>query len=140
MAEEDSLPSSTPTIDITVKEITLALVDGSVSYWSDSRIITFNIEIDGPNLNLINMEIVWDDDSFLNEIAIKTPSTDVSYDRIIDTGSGSSAYTENNINQVLLSGESTIRLTFNENIENVPIEVTFDINFGEYSGEYIVEL
>lgn len=138
MAEEDSLPSLT--IDITVKEITLALVDGSIYYWSEFRIVTFNIEIDGPNLNLINMEIVWDNDSLLNEIGIKTPSTDVSYDLIIDTTDDkSSPYnTENNINQVLLSGESTIRLTFNENIENVSIAVTFDINFGEYSGEHIV--
>jgi len=138
MAEEDSLPSFT--IDITVKEITLALVYGPVYYSPDFIIVTFNIEIDGPNLNLINMEeIVWDDDSFLNEIGIKTPSTDVSYDRIIDTtGDKSSPYTENNINQVLLSGESTIRLTFNESIENVPIKVTFYINFGEYSGEQLV--
>jgi len=138
--EEDSLPSST--IDITVNEITLALVDGSIDYWSDFRIVTFNIEIDGPNLNLINMQIVWDDVSFLNEIGIKTPSTDVSYDRIIDTtGNKSSPYTENNINQVLLSGESTIRLTFSESIENVPIIwVTFYVNFGEYFGDHTVEL
>jgi hypothetical protein len=141
MAKEDLLPSSSPTIDIRVKEITLALVDGSIYYWSDSRIIYFNIEIDGPNLNLINMKIVWNkDDSFLNEIGIKTPSTDVSYDRIIGTGSEDSPYIdiENDINQVLLSGESTIRLTFSESIENVPIEVIFYINFGEYFGEHIV--
>lgn len=140
-AKEDLLPSSSPTIDITVKQINLALVDGSIYYWSDSRIIYFNIEIDGPNLNLINMKIVWNkDDSFLNEIGIKTPSTDVSYDRIIGTGSEDSPYIdiENDINQVLLSGESTIRLTFSESIENVPIEMIFYINFGEYFGEHIV--
>ena len=139
MAEEDSLPYSN--LDITVKEITLALVDGSIDYWSDFRIVTFNIKIDGPNLNLVNMEIVWNKvDSLLNEIGIKTPSTDASYDRIIDTGNGSSSYIENDINQILSSGESTIRLTFSNNIENMPIDVSFYINFGEYFGEHIVKL
>jgi hypothetical protein len=138
--EEDSFPYSISILDITVKEITLALVDGSIDYWSDFRIITFNIEIDGPNLNLISMEILWDDDLFLNEIAIKTPSTDASYDCIIDTGNGPSSYIENDINRILSSGESTIRLTFSNNIQNMPIEVSFYINFGEYSGEHAVHL
>jgi len=85
------------------------------------------------------MKIVWNkDDSFLNEIGIKTPSTDVSYDRIIDTGNAPNPHNEIDINQILSSGESTIRLTFSNNIENIPIEVTFDINFGEYFGEHIV--
>ncbi|MCK4240617.1 MAG: hypothetical protein KAX30_03270, partial [Candidatus Atribacteria bacterium] len=139
MAEEDSSPYSISTLNITVKQINLALVDGSIYYWSDSRIVYFNIEIDGPNLNLINMKIAWNkDDSFLNEIGIKTPSTDVSYDRIIGTGNAPNPHNEIGINQILSSGESTIRLTFSNNIENIPIEVTFDINFGEYFGEHIV--
>ena len=117
------------------------MVYGSVYYWPGFGIVTFNIEIDGPNLNLVNMKIAWNKvDSFLNVIGIKTPSTDVSYDRIIDTGNASSPHNEYDINQILSSGESTIRLTFSNNIENMPIEVTFYISFGEYSGEHAVDL
>ena len=141
MAEANITSPSTvtllSTITVSVKEVTLILVDGTVNYWSGFIIITFNIEIDGPNLNLINMEIVWNKDiSFLNEIGIKTPSTDASYDRIIDTGDALSPYTKYNINQILLPGESTIRLTFSKNMNNVPVEVTFYTDLGEYIVEF----
>ena len=120
-------------ITVLVKDITLILVDGSVDYWSAFTIITFNIEIDGPSLNLESMKIIWNKDiSFLNEIGIKTPSSDASYDRIINTGNASSPYTEYNIDQILSPGESTVRLTFSKNMNNIPVEVSFYTDFGEY--------
>jgi hypothetical protein len=122
-------------ITIEIKDITLELVEYSLSYSppSEFEIVTFNIEINGAVLNLNGMKVVWNlTPSKLNKIEIKSPSTAENYDPIIDTGNASSPYTENNIDKNLLLGESSIRLTFSTNMEGIPLVVTFYTNYGDY--------
>jgi len=131
------LPNPSSTINITVKEVPLKLVGLSVSYTPDPGfyIITFNIEIDGPSLNLSRMKVEWNyKQSRLEKIEIKSPSTAVDYDPIINTGKVSSPYyTENNINKVLSSGLSTIRLTFAKDMRGFLVEVIFYTDLGDFS-------
>jgi hypothetical protein len=133
-----SLPNPSSTINITVKPITLILVDASVKYKLGHKIITFNIEIDGPILNLDSMKIVWGSGSELNNIEIKSPSTTGIYETIM-SGSESSSYTEyteDNINKDLSPGESTIRLTFSQNMGGIRLVVTFYTNYEGYELTY----
>jgi len=119
-----------------IKEIELKLVDNSIFYYDNGKIVMFNINIIGPALNLKSMLIEWGyDPSKLNKIEIKSPYTAVAYNPIIDTGSAKTPYTKNDINANLLPGESTIRLTFSTNMIGKNLKVTFNTNFGAY--EYI---
>jgi hypothetical protein len=131
----------TSTKDVIVKLINLILVGGSVEYWSNNKIVTFNIEIDGPTLNLSSMKVEWDySPSKLRKIEIKSPYTADIYDPIIDTGNATSPHIEDNINTNLLPGESTIRLTFSTNMEGKYLKVTFNTSFGDYIKEYIIQV
>jgi len=136
-AEDSSLPNPSSTINITVKEVPLKLVGLSVSYNPDFKIITFDIEIDGPSLYLNHMKVEWgltSPASRLNEIGIESPKIiGENYDPIIDTGNASSPYIEYNINKVLSSGVSTIRLTFTKNMLDVLVEVIFYTDLGDFS-------
>jgi hypothetical protein len=132
-SSEPSLPNSSSIINISVKQITLILVENSVVYWSNNKIVTFNIKVNGPILNLNSMNIMWNyDPSKLTEIGIKSPYTAVNYEPVIDTGNAKSPYLKDNINTNLLPGESTIRLTYSTNMEGKTLTVTFNTNFGEY--------
>ncbi len=131
----------TSTKDVIVKPINLILVGGSVEYWSNNKIVTFNIEIDGPTLNLSSMKVEWDySPSKLRKIEVKSPYTADIYDPIIDTGNATSPHIEDNINTNLLPGESTIRLTFSTNMEGKYLKVTFNTSFGDYIKEYIIQV
>jgi len=125
------IPTSTK--DVIVKPINLILVDGSVEYWLNNKIVTFNIEIDGPTLNLSSMKVEWGyDPSKITKIEIKSPYTAVDYNPIIDIANAKTPYTESDINANLLPGVSTIRLTFSTNMEDISLSVTFHTNFGTY--------
>jgi hypothetical protein len=118
---------------VQIKEVDIELVDGSINYYDNGKIVMFNINIIGPELNLQSMIIEWGYDlSKLSKIEIKSPYTAVDYNPIISTGSVKTPYTQNDINASLLSGESTIRLTFNKNMEGQSLFVTFNTNFGAY--------
>jgi len=134
-AEVSSLPDPSETINITVEEVPLKLVVGSVSYTPDPNIITFNIKIDDSSLTLNSMKVEWirQPSGKLEKIEIKSPSTAEDYDPIINTGNGSSPCTEDNINKDLLLGESTIRLTFTKNMIGVSVEVIFYTDLGDFS-------
>jgi len=151
MAEVSSLPVSTTIINIQV--IALALVNitlilevgGSVDYSPDNLIITFNIEINGPTLHLNSMMVDWvlHPSGQIDTIEIKSPSTAVDYDPIINTtGNADSPHTEYNIDKDLSPGVSTIRLTFTKAMKigtplvPVPLVVTFYTNYGEYELTY----
>jgi len=139
-AEDSSLPHPSSTIDITVKEVPLKLV-GSVSYTPDPGfyIITFNIEIDGPKLNLNSMKVEWDltsPPSRLKKIEIKSPSTTGIYETIMSGNKSSPYTTEDDINKDLLPGESTIRLTFSRDMRGVSVKVIFYTHLGDFSIEF----
>ena len=116
-------------ITVNIKAVDIELVDGSINYYDNGKIVMFNIDITGPELNLQSMFIEWGyDPAKLSKIEIKSPYTAVDYDPIIDTGSVKTPYTENDINASLLPGESTIRLTFSTNMTGQSLAVTFDTN------------
>jgi hypothetical protein len=122
--------SSTP---VDIKVIELKLVDNSIYYYDNGKIVMFNINIIGPELNLKSMIIEWGyDPSKLTKIEIKSPYTAADYNPIIDTGNAKTPYTKNDINSNLSPGESTIRLIFSTNMEGKSLSVTFDTNFGAY--------
>lgn len=129
------------TIDVDVKPITLIPVDGSLEYWSNGKIVSFNIEVNGPTLNLSEMKVEWDySPSKLKKIEIKSPYNAVDYNPIIDTGNATSSHDEENINANLLPGVSTIRLTFSSNMEGKPLTVYLTTDFGSYGNTETIEL
>ena len=104
----------------------LTLVPNSVSIWEDN-IITFDIEITGAPLNLDEIQIQWNDsERYLNEIRIKSPSTEDA-DPIINTGNAPSTYVyiKSETDKDISNGISSIILTFNDEMHNRSIEVTF---------------
>ena len=77
------------------------------------------------------MEIVWNyKASRLQVIEIKSPSTAVDYDPIIDTSNATSPYSTGTINTDLSPGVSTIRLTFGKDMVGISLAVTFNTNYG----------
>ena len=123
---------SDTTLDINV--IDIELVDDSTHYYDKNKTIKFNINLEGPQIILNDMKIEWGSSATkLKKIEIKNPSTDDSYDPIIDVGNVSGPYTESDINTNLLPGESTIRLTFSKDMLNVPITLTLYTDHGEFS-------
>jgi len=138
---EDSLievETTSPTT-VQVKAVDIELVPNSISYYDNGKIVMFNINILGPELNLQSMLIEWGyDPAKLSKIEIKSPYTAVDYDPIIDTGSVKTPYTQNDINTSLLPGESTIRLTFSTSMTGQSLAVTFNTNYG--TNEYIEQI
>jgi len=123
----------TSTEDVEVKTIALNLVPDSLAYWENNKIVSFNIEVNGPTLNLSSMTIEWDySPSKLKKIEIKSPYNADDYNPIIDTGNATSPHDEDNINANLLPGESIIRLTFSTNMEGKPLTVILTTDFGSY--------
>ena len=107
----------------------IELVYGSLDYYDNGKIVMFNINITGPELNLQSMFIEWGyDPAKLSKIEIKSPDTSADYDPIIDTGSAKTPYTQDNINASLFPGESTIRLTFSTDMTDQYLAVTFNTN------------
>jgi prepilin-type N-terminal cleavage/methylation domain-containing protein len=118
---------------VNINAISIELVDNSIYYYDNNKIIKFNINIEGPEIILNDMKVEWGSSpSKLKKIEIKSPSTDDSYDPIIDVGNVSSPYTKVNINTNLLPGESTIRLTFSKDMLNISVTLTFYTDHGEY--------
>ncbi len=130
----EEVSTASPTI-VQVKAVDIELVDDSVEYFDNEKIIMFNINVTGPELDLESMLIEWDlFDSKLKTIEIKSPSTAGSYNPIFDAKNASTPFTQNNINAKLLPGESTIRFTFSKKM-NGKLDVTFYTQYGlnEYS-------
>jgi len=128
---DEEVTSSQTTVNINAVDI--ELVDNSIIYYDNGKIVMFNINIIGPALNLKSMTIEWGyDPSKLSKIEMKSPYTATVYNPIIDTGNAKTPYTKNDINANLLSGESTIRLTFSKSMIGKTLKVTFDTNFGAY--------
>jgi len=124
----DDVSTASPTT-VQVKEVDIELVPYTTFYYDSGKIVMFNINITGPELNLQSMLIEWGSGpEKLKIIEIKSPSTDDNYNPIIDVGNVSSQYTENNVNANLLPGESTIRLTFSKNMDGQSLVVTFNTN------------
>lgn len=120
---------------VQVKAVDIELVDNSVEYFDKEKIVMFNINVAGPELDLGSILIEWGlFDSKLKTIEIKSPSTAESYNPIIDAKNASTPFTQNNINAKLLPGESTIRFTFSKRM-NDKLDVTFYTQYGlnEYS-------
>ena len=123
--------SSTP---VNINAISIELVDNSIYYYDNNKIVKFNINIEGPEIILNDMKVVWGSSpTKLKKIEIKSPSTNDSYDPIIDVGNVSGPYTESDINTSLLPGESTIRLTFSKDMFNVLVTLTLYTDHGEFS-------
>lgn len=128
-------------IIITIKAVDIELVDNSTIYYEKGKIVLFNINVIGPELDLQSMIIEWGDTSSkLKTIEIKSPSTAGSYNPIINLSNVNTPHTQNDINAKLLPGESTIRLTFSKDIEGQSLAVTFNTNFGvnEYTEQITV--
>jgi prepilin-type N-terminal cleavage/methylation domain-containing protein len=124
---------------VQVKAVDIELVDNSIKYFDDAKIVMFDIYVSGPKLDLESMLIEWGlFDSKLKTIEIKSPSTAESYNPIIDAKNASTPYTKSNINAKLLPGESTIRFTFSKSM-NDKLDVTFTTKYGlnEYPPEKI---
>jgi hypothetical protein len=127
--------------DVEVKPITLNLVPDSLEYWENDKIVSFNIEVDGPTLNLSSMTVDWDySPSKLKKIEIKSPYNADDYNPIIDTGNATSPHIEDNINANLLPGESIIRLIFSTNMESKPLTVILTTDFGSYENTDTITL
>jgi len=114
---------------VQVKAVDIELVEDSVLYYEDGKIIMFNIYVAGPQLNLGSMLMEWGPpDEQLVRIEIKSPSSAESY-LTININNEKSSYKRDNINTTLLPGESTIRLSFKKKMKG-KLDVTFYTRYG----------
>ena len=123
--------------------IFLNLVLDSQSYNSTEKSITFNIEIEGAELNLEEMQVSWSPNSSgnLNRIEIKSPDIAAPiaiFDNLtIPVLSGELI----NVEDITLStGISNITMYFDPNVSGNDFTVIFNPNSGDYSVEFHIPI
>ena len=118
------------------EETTLTLVDDTVQYDSANKVVTFNVEVTGENIEIDAMKISWSD-SHQSEKVYKIDIDDIE----VWSGNIKSSDEANIINTTIYSGEiniSNIRITFGQDMAGkFPIVVTF---FPPVSGLYEINL
>ena len=120
--------------------ITLDLVNSetSPSYDPINKIVNFDIDIQGAELILEEMQISWDSPSgeTLNKIEIKSPYTAESAITVFDGSTNPASSGELiNVDDIILStGVSNVKMYFNTDMfgKNI-LDVTFNPNSGDYT-------
>jgi len=124
----------------TAKNITF--VEGSVVSVDHYKIIKFDIEVTGADVDLSGMGISWTANALLDKIEIMSPSSSGTYVPIINTNSASSPHTET-ISTILYRSEndinSSIRLTFISS-NNIMREQTINVTFSDNEGDYPIQV
>jgi len=111
------------------EETTLTLVDDTVQYDSTNKVVTFDVEVTGENIEVDKINISWlpnNNSQKLSKIAIKQVD-DVDYVEVYN-GNNRSGITVDVINTILLAGGSnisTIKLTFGQDMADKQITVIF---------------
>ena len=140
----DGIPYLEKDLNIPVG-INLELVEGSVGYNFDSEInigtVSFNINVQGAELLLEEMQVLWDNsiDETLNKIEIKSPYTADPAITVFDDSTNPASDGELiNIEDITLStGTSNIKMYFNTDMAGKNI---LDVTFNPNSGDYTVNL
>jgi len=123
--------------------ITLDLVSGSVSYNPPEmeNIVNYDINVQGSELLLEEMQVLWDNsiDETLNKIEIKSPYTSDPAITVFDDSTNPASDGELiNIEDITLStGTSNIKMYFNTDMAGKNI---LDVTFNPNSGDYTVNL
>ena len=123
--------------------ITLSLVNSetSPSYDSTEKIVSFDIDVQGANLFLEEMQVSWDspEGDNLNKIEVKTPSNAETADIVFDgsTNPASSGVLINVEDVTLIEGISNVKMYFNADMSGKTI---LDVTFNPNSGDYTVNL
>jgi hypothetical protein len=117
--------------------ITLGL-DGTPSYNSGDKSVSFDINIQGDELILEEMQISWDpsDGETLSKIEIKSPNT--AEPVIVYNTNASSGELINVEDIALLEGTSNVKMYFDANMSGKTFNVIFNPNSGNYSVEFNV--
>lgn len=113
----------------------IQLLEGTV--WADQgkKIILFEVEVTNADLQLETMEISWSDTAAnLNKIEIASPTSEMIYDEIFNGTAPYPDVTIYDIPTLLLIGNSTFRLTFDNNMNNESVNIILtDENYIEYT-------
>ena len=127
-------------LDIPVVTTLLELApEPNINY--DGNQVSFDIEVQGIEVDLVEMQVSWslDDSETLNKIEIKSPSTAVDpiiiFDNIGEPASSGELIDVDDI--TLWEGISNVNLYFNESMFEKTLEVIFNPNLGNYPVEII---
>ena len=122
---------------VTFKEkIDLLLVDTPI-YNPTDKTVTFNIQVTGKPIDIDEMKVSWNGASErLSKITMKIPYNAVVEVDVYTTGNVKSGDFVDIIDQELLIGKSTIKLTFTKNMLDKTIEVVF---YPPIMGSYSIE-
>jgi len=119
----------------------ITFVEGSVVSVDHYKIVRFEINVTGANIDLTRMDISWTGSTDLDKIEIMSPSSSGTYEPTKETSGVSSPYTYENINTTLFYAEpglSTIRLTFSAN--NAMKKQYINITFYDDEGSYPIQV
>ena len=136
VSSSDSLPYKPPE-GVAVEfyeETTLTLVSGTAQYeGTENKIITFDIKVTGESIEIDEMKISWANSGSSERLE----AIDMDISEVWSGNNKSEAIADIN-NTTLSPGETTIKLTFKQNMTGkYPTEVIF---YPLVSGQYIINL
>lgn len=107
------------------QEPEILLLEATINAYDGFKLITFEVEVTNANLELDIIEISWSDTvANLNKIEIASPTSEMDYDEIYTGSASYPGTTVSNVSKTLLIGNSTFRLTFDNNMNNETINIT----------------
>ena len=112
----------------------IQLLEDTIIAYGGFKIIQFEVEVTNANLLLDIIEISWSDTAAkINKIEIASPTSEMNYEVIYNGTAPYPGFTVNGFTKNLLVGNSTFRLTFDNNMNNEKINIILtDINEIEY--------
>ena len=125
------------TLNIPVGIILILADPPNINYSSELYYVSLDIDIQGADLILEEMQVSWDPSEVetLNEIEIKSPYTADPADKVFD-GSTDPASSGDiiDVDDIILSTEiSNVKIYFNQDVSGKTITVIFNPNSGNYS-------
>jgi prepilin-type N-terminal cleavage/methylation domain-containing protein len=122
-------------IDIQVlNNVELNLSEGTIGYDSTNNLVSFDIEVLGADINLVEMQVLWVTDESLNKIEIKSPNTADAEIIFNNTETPALSGEIIDVGDIILStGVSNVKIYFNQDMFGKTITVIFNPNSGNYS-------
>jgi len=114
---------------------TIQLLEDTIYGIDGFKTIIFEIEVTNANLLLEIIEISWSDNAAdLKKIEIASPTSEMNYELIYNDTAPYPGFTVNGFTKNLLVGNSTFKLTFDNNMKNESITIIFtDVNGDGYT-------
>jgi len=115
--------------------ITLKLAElPNITYDSGTYQVSFDIDVQGDELILEEMQVSWSINETLNKIEIRSPNTADAITIFDNSNFPALSGDIINVDDIILStGISNVKIYFNQDVYGKTIYVTFNPNSGDYT-------